>query len=690
MSSKKTKKKQNIKKNDIQEEIKITEDKDLSTEKVEKKEVSNDTTSVSVIDTQDLKELMNEDLGINEEEKKETTERPHIFVNFTLIILMCFSFVFFGLNLFDKNSPILSIINSLLLTVFTILFVVISITYNRKKKGMIFFSSLLLLGYFLLGINSHFKLIKTPINTVPNFQGKSLTSVIKWAEKNKVTIHQEYEYSDMIPEYQIISQNVSEKEAVKDIKELTISVSEGANPSKEIIVPNMVTWNDKRVLNFIKKNYLSNVVVDFVESDQAQNTVIEQNTSGSLKRDDELHLTFSYGEELGFDEVTLIDFTNKSKFEVEFYMKQHKLRYEFKDDFSSKIKKGLALKQNIKAGEKVKVDDEKVVVTISKGPKVKVPDIKKMSISEVTKWAINNKLKLNFDEEYDDSVKENSIIKADYNKGDIIEQGCIVKVTLSRGNLKMPKFKSLNDFYQWANKYNIDYEEKHEFSNKVKAGEVIEYSHKAGQAIKKNDTITVTISDGVKKKVPDLEGLTKSEAIAKLDKVDLNYSFIYKNSDKKKNIVIDQSIKAGSEISSGTTITITLSNGEKEEETTNNRKTTVDNSDNNKKNTSNNSSTNNNSNNNNSNSNNNNDNNNNTQPVNNCENVRIYLYPDLYDYNNPTNTCSNIKAAYPSLKFACSYVSDSGYRSGMVKNAGSLDDTTKSTCETVSVVIVRN
>ena len=252
MANKKTKKKQNMPKEDIQEEVTITEEKDLSTEKVEKEEVSNDTTSVSVINTQDLNELMNEDLGIKED-KKSDTRKHHVFVNFTLIILMMTSFVFFGLNLFNKSSSILSIINSLLLTVFTILFVVVSITYNRKKKGMIFLGSLLLLGYFLLGINSHFQLIKTPINTVPNFQGKSLTSVIKWAEKNKITIHQEYEYSDMIPEYQVISQDVSEKETLKDVKEITLSISEGANPSKEIIVPNMVTWNDKRVIDFIKK-----------------------------------------------------------------------------------------------------------------------------------------------------------------------------------------------------------------------------------------------------------------------------------------------------------------------------------------------------------------------------------------------------------------------------------------------------
>ncbi len=585
MAKKKTRKKKNTSKNSSSSQTRIVEKNDIvpeeEQEEVNETEIENDdsvdedyldnhtdtelktdTTSVSVIATQDLKELIDEDLGITP--KKTEKRKRHTLLNIVLILLMILSIVSFGFVLLDKASSISSIITSLFITVFTILFVVISITYNRQKKGMIFFSSLLLYAYFLFGINNHFSIVQSPIAMIPDFQGKSLATVVKWASKNHVTIHQQYEYSDMIEEYQIISQDVSYHTALKDIKEVTVSVSEGPNPSKEIMLPNMIGWDDERVLTYIRENHLSNVLVDFTISDQAKDTVIEQSTNGSFKRDEGLHLVFSYGEELGFDEVTLIDFTNKSKFEVEFYLKQHQLRYDFEEEFSSKIKKGFAMAQSIKAGDVVKVDDERVIVTISKGPKIKVPELTKMSISDITEWAIQKKIKLNFDESYDDSIKENQIINANYSKGDIIEQGTVVKVTLSRGALKMPKFKSLSDFYAWANKYNIDYEEKHEFSDKVKSGEVISYSHKTGEAIKNKDTIIVTISDGEKKKVPDLVGLSKSEAISKLNKVDLNYNFIYKNSSKKKNTVLNQSIQAGSEISSGTTITITLSSGKEE------------------------------------------------------------------------------------------------------------------------------
>ena len=152
---------------------------------------------------------------------------------------------------------------------------------------------------------------------------------MQWASKNNILVNQDYEYSDMIPEYRIISQSIDGGKSLKGITEIDISISDGPNPYKEIIIPSMIGWEAERVINYVNENHLENVIVEFVKSSKAVDTVIEQNTSGNLKRNDELKLTFSYGEELGYETFSLIDFTNKSKFEIEFFMKQHQLKYEF-------------------------------------------------------------------------------------------------------------------------------------------------------------------------------------------------------------------------------------------------------------------------------------------------------------------------------------------------------------------------
>jgi len=185
-----------------------------------------------------------------------------------------------------------------------------------------------------------------------------------------------------------------------------------------------------------------------------------------------------------------------------------------------------------------------------------------MSVTDITNWVIDNKLRIEFKERYDDSAKANTVLEANYKKDDVIEEGTTISITISKGNLVMEKFNSYSEFREWADTYGINYEEQHEFSDTVKAGEVIKYSYDTGATIKNNDVIIVTISDGRKVSVPNVKGLTKDAASSKLSSASLNYSFVYKyTNDSEKGKVINQSISAGSEVSEGTTVTLTISNG---------------------------------------------------------------------------------------------------------------------------------
>lgn len=530
--------------------------------------------------------------------KNLNKRKRHPIVNFMLFLTLISSILYFlSIIIYKEND--LNIINLLisvlLLFIFTIFFILMAIKSNNKKKNVIFISSFFLTLYNLFGILTTTNIIVIPNNNkVVDFSNKSLSEVVLWASKNNITLNQEYEYNDMIPEYNIIFQNKKAGTSIKKIKELTVSVSEGPSPYKEVIVPDMTTWDSDRVLSFINKNYLSNISLEFVNSDKEKNTVIEQDKKGNLKRNDEIKLTFSYGEE-EINEVNLSNLCGKSKFEALFYLKQNKINYEIKEDFSNSVKRGYVMSQDIKPGKLIKVSDDKVVLTISKGKKIKVPNLVNMSVTEITNWIIKNRLKLEFTDKYDDKIKDNKVISANYKKGDIIEQGSTINIVISKGKLVMPKFSSIVDFYEWADKYSIKYEEKHEYSDTVAIGEVIKYSVSTGKTIKNDEVITVVISDGKECSVPNIIGLSKSDAISKLKRANLGYNFVYQNSNKVlKDKVISQSISAGSKVSSGTTITVIISNGKKEV-TSNNSSSKNNNSSSNGNNSSNNNSNNNNS-----------------------------------------------------------------------------------------------
>ena len=659
MSKKKkknTSKKKNIEEtNNLEDEIIVVEEEKKETEEV-------------VEETEVEEEIVEEKEEVIEEEKEEPvkekiTNKSNVktkspFTNLVLVLVIIISLIQFVIVLINKDSSISDLINNLIITLFSVLFSIVGITYKRKNKKLLFISGLILLCYFVLNLNNSFNFIKSPISVVPDFSNKSLTEVMQWASKNNILVNQDYEYSDMIPEYKVISQSIDSGKSLSGITEIDISISEGPNPYKEIVVPSMISWDHERVLNYIRENYLENVIVEFVQSSKKADTVIEQSTSGNLKRNDELKLTFSYGEVLEYEDYGVIDFTNMSQFEIEFFMKQHQLKYEIEYVFSSKIKKGYGVAQSVDAGTKVKVNSEVVKISISKGPKIKVPDLTKMDVNEITEWAIKNKLKLTFKDSYDDTIPEGEIIKTDKNNGDILEQGNVITVTLSRGNLKMPNFDTMIEFKEWADKYGIMYEEKHEFSDKVPIGEIIGFSYDVGDTIKNGDSISVTISDGKQVEVPNVVGQSKSSAISKLEGAGLKYnvSTKYHNS-VAKNTVISQSISAGSKVGAGTTVSIIVSLGKQPapavQPSPSPSTAPV------------------------------------TPPAPVCENVTVWIDNSFFS-STPSTTCNNVKAAYPKLKFSCSYVSDPGLANGLIKNNGSIDGNTFSSCTTVNLQIVSN
>ena len=265
------------------------------------------------------------------------------------------------------------------------------------------------------------------------------------------------------------------------------------------------------------------------------------------------------------------------------------------------------------------------------------------------------RLKVEFKDAYDENIADNKIISASHNKGDAVSEGTVITITISNGKLRMPSLKSLSEFREWATKYNINYDEQHEFSDSVAIGDVIRYSYKKGDTIKNNDTIIVTISDGKKISVPSVIGLTKSAAEAKLKSAGLNYNVVYRyNSNVEKGKVSNQSISAGSTVSAGTTVTVTISNGKAPSNNGNggNSGGTT------------------------------------PTPKPSCENILFFIQ----NGNTGSQVLSATRSAYPKFNITATFVdscSNGDSVSGSVCNASSYDDKELSTCNKINLIIVK-
>lgn len=573
----------------------------------------------------------------------------------------------------------------------TTLFILLYVIKDKSDKhlflniGLIF---LVIYNVFLLNGNLNFINLKF-LQKVPNFTDKSYQEIIKWSSKNNIIVNEDYEYSDTIKSNYIVYQSDINKPLFK-IKEIKVIVSDGKDPNKEVSIPDMSNMKFDDVIEFIEDNNLTNVKIEYEDSDLEEDMLISQSKVGNIRRNEEVTFTFSRGD-INTDEVTLKDLTNISKLRATSYLKKYKIDYELEDDFSDKIKYDFVISQSISKGTKIKTSDEKIKLTISKGKQIKVPDLDNMSLEEIIKWTNDNKIKLEVNKKYDDTVKKDKIISSNYKKGDSIKENDKLILTISKGNITMKEFSSLSDFINWAKNYSIPTSIDYEFSNSVPNGSIIGFSHKKGDVIKNNDTIVVTISNGDTTVVPNFIGMKKSLIVSKCNSMDLNCSFQYQDSSKAKDTAVRQSLSAGSKLAKGASISITLSSGKENTTSSSNNNNNTNNSNNSNKNSNNNNSSSNNNNNNSSNNNNNNNSSSNTssstpEPQDTCQVKTITVGRELNNIiANPesfNDVSSGLQSYFNSKNVKVTIRSDStsGMASGSVISGVNLGQQYKTCC----------
>lgn len=97
----------------------------------------------------------------------------------------------------------------------------------------------------------------------------------------------------------------------------------------------------------------------------------------------------------------------------------------------------------------------------------------------------------------------------------------------------------------------------------VPAGQVVSQTPEAGTKVKEERLVTIYVSKGGEElEMPDLKGMSKSDAEAKLKKMGLKLGSVYeKNSDEEAGTVISTDPRSGTKVNKGTTVDITISKG---------------------------------------------------------------------------------------------------------------------------------
>lgn len=325
---------------------------------------------------------------------------------------------------------------------------------------------------------------------IPDFTNKSIIYAQSWLEKNGFKVIIDYEFNGNILRDNVMKQSHKNETLNPKETEITLTVSKG----KEMIVPDIANMSTDEINNWIMENELKVSYKEVYDDDVNMGDVITSSfqKGDSISSGDKIEITISKGnlKMIDFDDVQ--DFIN--------WAKENNVDYEINYEYSSSVKKDDIIKSSHDTGTDIKVDDT-VIITISKGKNVTIPNFVNKTKSEIQNTCTNLNISCTF------------------------------------------KYGSKTE--------------------KIAKDIAINQSKKSGTTIAEGANIIITLSSGILEKVsvPDFTGKSKSSITNTCKSLGITCNFKYASgySNTEKDLAISQSTK--STVNKGSTITITLSNG---------------------------------------------------------------------------------------------------------------------------------
>ena len=183
--------------------------------------------------------------------------------------------------------------------------------------------------------------------------------------------------------------------------------------------------------------------------------------------------------------------------------------------------------------------------------------------------ALHIQLTILTEKEYSDDIPEGRVVRTDPEDGTELKNGQVVTVYISMGKevktQKVPDVtgSSLSNANSAITGRNLEITVKEEYSSTVSEGYVISQSPNAGTELEEGSTVTVVVSKGKQTvTVPSVVGYGDTEAIEKLDALDLNAkSETEYDESVPVGMVIRQSPEANTEVMPDSTVILTVSLG---------------------------------------------------------------------------------------------------------------------------------
>lgn len=199
-----------------------------------------------------------------------------------------------------------------------------------------------------------------------------------------------------------------------------------------------------------------------------------------------------------------------------------------------------------------------------------MPEVIGRTLEEAGRILDDKGIKFTYVEQSDDLIQAGYVMSQSIDAGDQVAENDTVKLVVSTGAesfaLADVTNLTLDQAHTMLKDQGIEYSHEYIFDDTIEKDKVVETKPGSGTQVKKGDKVIIVVSKGPEVKytnIPDLSGLTKSEAKEKLEENNLklgNISHEY-NSEVPEGLVIEQDAKIGQKVVYDTVVNITISKG---------------------------------------------------------------------------------------------------------------------------------
>ena len=404
------------------------------------------------------------------------------------------------------------------------------------------------------------------IETVPNFVGLGWDDVMEIAEKAGFQIDvEDREYHDTIPEDHVIRQNLepgSEQMNGPDNPILLI-MSLGRHVVR---VPNVRLETENDAKSLLETVGLRVGSVQYENSETvARDLVISHTPAAGTVVDWGSTVTIIVSS--GKAPVPAPNVVGRSESEARSELTAIGLSVSVTYEFSQTAKDQV-LRQSVSPGTLVSSGDS-ITITVSSGEDIRqIPNVIGSDRSSAENSLKNAGFIVSATEVFSDTVASGRIISQNPASGSSQVKGSTVYITVSKGPepVILPDLINMQQSYaeQTLRNLGLVADVEAEFNNTVAKGLVFSQTPNANSSLKKGDTVRIRVSLGPKEgPVMDVTGLNRASAETILREQGFTVTVVEEfHSRIPKGNVISQSPIAGTTLSEGARVTITVSKGE--------------------------------------------------------------------------------------------------------------------------------